>query len=463
MLALPMDLRNPADALEEAMLYHRADRFGFVPLLIRTHDVQVDGHLMPVRPQHTYKLSELPTALRFSASMNDDIWITQNEFFRPNRRLVNLGRITLCFADLDYYKLSQFWHSPQAVAVGVLTHCANTGIPKPNLIIDSGRGLQIKWLIDTLPAAALPRWNTVQRAIGVAFKRFGSDARAQDASRVLRLVGTYNTRSRSRVRVIYADTQTPYSFDMLADALLPFSRQELSEIRAQRAEKKQVQADEKERRSDNEAQTPSGLRPLSIQQLWWDRLSDIRALKHLRVWDAVPVGYRDTFLWLAATALSWVLPPARVRQELAELGREFAGTMPESERIQFLSATLTRAEQAAQGMTIELDGCRIDPRYRFSNAKLIELLQVSPDEQRQLKTIISDEEAKQRHAARERARRAAHRIANEGMTRAEYLEAADIKRVQARKFRDQGWSIRRIAAELGISVGSAAGYCKLTA
>ena len=186
MLALPMDLRHPADPVEEAMLYHRTDRFGFVPLLTRTHDVQVDGHPMPVRPQRAYKLCELPEALRFRVSTNDDVWISQNEFFMPNRRLVNLKRITVCFADLDYYKFNPSWSSTESVASRILAHCDDAGIPRPSLMIDSGRGLQIKWLLDPLPAAALPRWNAVQKAIGAAFETFGSDPRAQDASRVLR-------------------------------------------------------------------------------------------------------------------------------------------------------------------------------------------------------------------------------------------------------------------------------------
>jgi hypothetical protein len=454
-----MDLRHPADPVEEAMLYHRADRFGFVPILTRTHDVDVDGLPLPVRPQRSYALKELPGALRFRVSTNDDVWLSQNEFSRPNRRLVNLGRITVCFSDLDYYKFNPSWNSPEAVAASILAHCADTGIPKPSLMIDSGRGLQIKWLLEPLPAAALPRWNAVQKAIGVAFTSFGSDTRAQDASRVLRLVGTYNTRSESQVRVVYADTTKPYDFDTLANAFLPMTRQELAELRAQRAETRLLPSPSSPDKQTS-SQPASGLRHLSARQLWWDRLADIRTLKQLRRWDVVPEGHRDSFLWLSTVALSWVMPLPWVRQELAELGREFAGSMPAAERLQSLSTTLARAEQAARGETFEMDGQQIDPRYRMSNARLIELLGVTVDEQRHLKTIVSQEEARQRHAARERERRASKRTALTGMTRIEYLESAEMKRQSAKLLRSQGWSLRRIAAELNISVGSVAGYCQ---
>ena len=459
MLALPMDLDHPADPLEEALLYHRIDRFGFVPLLVHTHDVNVDGRLMPVRPQRTYRLDELPEALRVGVSMNSDVWITQNEFFKPNRRLVNLGRLTVCFADLDYYKLSTALARPEAVAAAILAHCEGTGVPKPNLIINSGRGLQIKWLLDPLPAAALPRWNAVQRAIGQSFTAFGSDARAQDASRVLRLVGSYNIRSGLQVRVLYADTTKPYEFESLADAFLPFSRQELAELRAQRAERQQ-HTSRAHRSPHDTAAVPTGLRALSIRQLWWDRLSDLRALMRLRGWATVPEGHRDIILWLAAVALTWVLPLPWLRRELAELGREFGGTLSETERLRCLTATLARAEQAASGHLIEVDGKPLDPRYRLSNARLIDLLQVTPEEERQLKTIVSAGEARRRHAERENARRAAQRTADSGLTRADYLAGAESKRQAARLLRAQAWSYRRIATELDISLGSVAGYCQ---
>jgi hypothetical protein len=45
-----------------------------------------------------------------------------------------------------------------------------------------------------------------------------------------------------------------------------------------------------------------------------------------------------------------------------------------------LSNTLARAEQAAKLETIEVAGQKIDPRYRLSNARLIELLEVKSDE-----------------------------------------------------------------------------------
>lgn len=106
------------------------------------------------------------------------------------------------------------------------------------------------------------------------------------------------------------------------------------------------------------------------------------------------------------------------------------------------------------------DGRTVDSRYRLSNAKLIELLDISRDEERKLKTIVGETESKVRHAARERRRRATKREAAGSRSRSEYLAAAEAKRRAARGLRDKGWTIQEIATELGISVGSAYGYCK---
>ena len=276
---------------------------------------------------------------------------------------------------------------------------------------------------------------------------------------VLRLVGTFNTRSGNIVRVVYANTSQPYSFDTIADAFLPLTRQELNELREQRTAIRLLPSSPAPGKLKTASVVP-GLQQLSVRQLWWDRLADIRKLKQLRGWQDVPMGNRDTFLWLAAVALTWVLPLPWLRQELAELGREFAGSMPEAERLQSLSSTLARAEQAARAETIEVGGHSIDPRYRLSNNRLIELLAITPDEQRQLKTIINKDEAKQRQAARERERRASLRTAAGGMTRLEYQDSVETRRQGARLLRAQGWSYRQIAAELDISLGSVASYCQ---
>ncbi|WP_334170178.1 hypothetical protein [Zoogloea sp.] len=138
----------------------------------------------------------MPTILGM-VDQTRDTWLTQAEFMRPNRRVVNLARVGLLFADLDTYR--QPWaagRTPEQLAAAVLYHCAQEGIPTPSLLVYSGRGIQAKWLLDgTLPRQALPRWNACQRYLVDRLSGLGADPQAKDASRVLRLVSTVNTKS----------------------------------------------------------------------------------------------------------------------------------------------------------------------------------------------------------------------------------------------------------------------------
>ena len=62
----------------------------------------------------------------------------------------------------------------------VLNMLDDKGVPLPSLMLDSGRGLQLKWLLDTaIPRQALPRWNAIQNYLVASLEDFGADARAK--------------------------------------------------------------------------------------------------------------------------------------------------------------------------------------------------------------------------------------------------------------------------------------------
>jgi DNA-binding NarL/FixJ family response regulator len=80
---------------------------------------------------------------------------------------------------------------------------------------------------------------------------------------------------------------------------------------------------------------------------------------------------------------------------------------------------------------------------------MIELLEITPEEERQPNTIISGDERRRRDRGRKkRQRREAGEVE---MTRQEYLTRAVRRRAQARRLAQGGKSLRQIAKELGIS------------
>ena len=313
------------------------------------------------------------------------------------------------------------------------------------MILYSGRGLQAKWLHEgSLPRRALPRWNAVQEHLVDALRPFGADARARDASRVLRLEHTVNSRSGERVEVLWVNEcgghLARYDFELLAREFLPLARAELARRNAGR----------EARRSALRVILGGrhGLRRFSDRQLWWDRLEDLRLLARLRGWhEGNPPGHRDVFLFLAVVAMTWAVEPPLLYQETLALAREFAPTWTREQVHGAAGAAIRRAVARARGGTVEFRGRRLDPRYRFRNPTLIDWLEITPDEERRLTTIIGDGEAGRRDRLRdERRRRGAGAI-----PRAEYEAGARQRRDRARLLRRLGHGQREIAATLGVS------------
>jgi len=388
-----------------------------------------------------------------------DTWISQAEFWAPTRRLLHFMRVGLLFVDLDTYKLPEFAGlSAEAQLEQLLRLCEAQRLPEPSLVIFSGRGLQAKWLLDSaLPARALPRWSLVQHEIGRRLVGLGADANALDASRVLRLVQTVNSRSGEVVRVVH-HSGARYDFDHLADALLPLTRAKLQELRHERAADPEYQKRPATRTKGHltaiDTVALGHLRPFIGAQLAWDRLADLRTLAQLRGWThGAPDGSRDLAVFIGASFLAQAVPNVpRFYDELRVLGREFAPHWTFREVNASASAVVDRMKRMAKGETVEYAGVQVDPRYRWRNDTLIQRFGITPDEERRLATIVSRGEAARRHAAREVLRRQEAGASD----RAGYLESHEQKRATARLMRAQGKSWAEVATELGYKNARAA-------
>ena len=69
--------------VEEVQTFHDSSRGGYFSIL-----ADVNGK----KKQSSYRLSEMPTVLNL-IDTSRDTWISQAEFFQPNRRVVNLARV----------------------------------------------------------------------------------------------------------------------------------------------------------------------------------------------------------------------------------------------------------------------------------------------------------------------------------------------------------------------------------
>lgn len=431
-------------------MYHDSTRSGFFSLLVDSRGG---------KRQSSHRLADLPKVLGV-LDKNVDTWISQAEFIRPNRRVVNLLRLGLLFADLDTYRVPALAsRKPDELAASVLFLCAEAGLPVPSILIYSGRGIQAKWLLEgTLPRQALPRWNACQRYLVDRLAHVGADPMAKDASRVLRTVETVNSKSGEVCRVVHVQSGNDgqpvrYNFEYLAETLLPAARWTIEQQRQEQAEsrtKKKPFLLVPGGKADN-------LRGFSGRQLAWDRLEDLRKLAELR--GGVGEGSRMQHLFwrLNFLLLSGATNSKQMYHEAAALARELDPQW--NSRSKELMTLFSKAKAYEAGERISYAGKDYPPLYTPKNDTLINLFGISTDEQRQLKTIISTSVALER----DRKRHELRRRAAGAVDRKSYLDAAKAKQAQAQILRSEGLSVRAIAKQMGVSVGAISGYLKAPA
>ena len=423
-----LSLFNPAD---EVSLY-QPQIGGFFSLLKRIGPGTVIQHSYPVR--------DLERVLSL-VDVRSDTYVSQAQFWTPFRRVVNVKAVSLVFLDVDCYKASNPWaegRTPEEMAEAFMSFCDSEGIPRPSLIIFSGRGLQPKWLLSSpLPRAALPRWNAVQKSMTERFEQYGADPMARDAARVLRVVQTTNTKSGLVCRVV-ATTQDAdglpvvYGFDFLSEFALPYTRDELEHLR-DRAEGKKVQ---------RRANPANGF---TLQTLNWARLEDLRMLLKLR--GGIEEGMRMTFLMYMMNflALSGQVTLATFFREAACLAAEIDPTW--NCRSEELRTVYAKFKNALAGKKVSVNGIEVTPLYTPRTDTLVNLFRVTSEEMKFMKTLVSEDVRRERdRKSHEVARRAAGVI-----PRDEYEGQADARQERARDLQAQGLSIRKIAAEMGMS------------
>lgn len=163
-------------------------------------------------------------------------------------------------------------------------HIHALGLPDPTVLMSTGRGLAVIWLVDPLPPKATSRWQAAQNALIDLFKSRGADPRCRDVSRITRLPGSTNSKNGTEAKIL-TGSLLRYDFDGLADAIY---------IAAGRPTR--VQLRERQARKEREQQggTPRGLSPRARFEAILRDLDRVR--DHFG--GTIPRGSRNTWLHL---------------------------------------------------------------------------------------------------------------------------------------------------------------------
>lgn len=401
----------------------------------KVHHDQADGYITLAKKtangfkQYHYKHDEL--AEQLSEWLGEDVYFSQNTFYRPQRQIENIRQLRALYADVDCYLLN---YDPEWVIGKIELELVQEKMPDPNLIIHSGRGLVLVWLLEPLPHKALPLWQAMQNHFLEQLKEVGGDPKATDAARIFRVAGSVNSKSGETVQVDYRHNHR-YVLRDIQDEYLP-----------------QVATDKKPKRG----------RPTKIQRLfntyslYHARLMDLTKLIELRNYDVA--GYRENICFLYRYWLCCYTNDTEeaIRQTMT-INLEFREPLPLNE--------VERATRSAERAYYAMNDDEANERaiengypgagYRITNNKIITWLDITDEEQEQLATIISKKERQKRNTAYQRNKRRSQGV----LKRSEYLNTQkDKTALKLAKIKDlmhieKDISNYKLAELLGISEG----------
>ena len=366
-----------------------------------------------------------------------DRYFTVNQF--QGWRTVRLLRsLQACFVDIDG---CTDWP-------GVLDALSELRLPSPSLLVESGRGLHLYWKLQPTPSQALPVWQAVQDELIRKLAPFGADAAARDCARVLRLVGSVNSKNSHVVRGRILSPQA-WTLHELADEVLgPRKMPSAQVVGLERA------------RVKRQASVHQRTGPY---RLWHQRYQDLCLIAEHHAFmrsSGVAEGNRNKLLFLLAVALSWFSSVEGLAEHVHRIAKTYMPSLSAREVVTYTKPIIARAMAARSGDKYEWQGQMKDPRYAFRTDTLRSWLGalITPGLESQLIALGPPKSAGELaaiRAKREKARLARSRV-KEGrysQARTEYSAKATERAQKAQELRKTGLTMQAIADELGVTKG----------
>ena len=362
----------------------------------------------------------------------DNVFISPNTFYIKKRLVRNIRHLRALYIDLDL-DLNRIGKAEAVYKVFILAEEGK--IPRPTLVVDSGRGIHLYWRIQNAPYKALYSWQQLEDYLYNNLKHLWADRLATDAARLLRLPNTINSRNGALCRILYMNNDLTYNMYDLRERFLGYKKES-----SQRKK-------DKNKKGQNKAKITNFFTSYSLHLA---RIDDIETLCQLRNWDMK--GYRNKVLhcWIY-----WNGIYVRDLAQLEKMALEFNNTFLEPLDDQAVSAVVTSCDRAIEGFLEyhkrltnkeSLNSSKSILRgtgYNYRNRTLIDMLDITEEEQRHLKTIIGTNEKYRRNNVRRTPRN------EQGLTPRQQSKQDNIKAVK--QLADQGLKQREIAKELDIT------------
>lgn len=362
------------------------------------------------RPIQTMYEMRMLDAVANAMQSQPDAYISQASFMAKQRKESFLYTIRSVYVDIDCYKLG-VEPDEHLIKLVVAKACA-AGMPEPSYVVGSGRGLYAKWVFDRpIGASKMLEWKLLQSTLLALYRSVGSDPSARDSSRVLRLVGSLNSKAPGRDVRVEFNSNKLYAFDELyrLAGQIEFG----DDKRAQAAARVHINRIANSSKDMQGAcgdlanltlyaarKEPVMMKRMTLQSLYWNRFLDLRTLAMKR--GGVFEGSRDVFLfWMISfLAHAGVISEGNFYEEAGELARTMEGEDFRPLEDGSLSTLVERVRQQRAGLKVEFRGVAFKPLYTPSNEYLVDALSITDDEMTDLKVIMSSAEVQRRRDAK---------------------------------------------------------------
>lgn len=428
--------------------------------------------------QFHYKTEDLLNNIAKAISLDANIYVTPNSFFRPIRKIENIRHLNALYIDIDFYNIDKYKECDHEYMINVIKYeYFESGLlPEPTFTVFTGKGLAYYWLIEPCPVTVLPLWNVVQRYFLETMLEVGGDKKSIDSARVMRLAGSVHTETKKRAKLYVNDEKLIYRLGDIEKNYLPELSPERESIGDRVHKRKHLTPEEffqknqsnkisKMDNNSNEETGPSSkakVKGLYNQlKLHYTRFMDLIKLQELRdgycrnaKGELVKTGDRENMCFLHRYWYNLYSNDVELALESTlEFNQSFRSPLPSDEVILITESAVrgykewlkdeNEPDESKRGKQV---GNRkyIHKGYNYSNKSLIKILNITEDEMRELQTIISPEEKKRRQYLKEKALRR-----NENGLTKKQLEK--MKRFEAiQKLFEQGYKQVEIAQKLNL-------------
>ena len=382
------------------------------------------GHFDPQAKMRNYRLyvNAWNKKLVPFAGMQD-LYITINEFQGP-RKSQNTVALNGLFLDLEspYKHRKEDSINTAKQEQKILDICKINNLPQP-LIVHTGSGMHLHWIFhdkvyckkDTKHENNRHRWKSTIKALQKIFADdFLVDKQACALNQYMRLPGGIHGKTGQMARVLHCGEKV--DFEHMHGLLV-----------------QETPPPPKKTKNIN-VKYLSNKKTFNLN---YDRINDIIKLINMRWQDQVPQGYKNRILFIVASILA--LQYHNYDQVVKETVSILQDKMPDdwiADELHKLDYIKDRM-QLYQSIAEDDD----DPRYSYKNDTIIDLLDITPEEQQKMKTLISSAEKQRRRRQRE----------NWISTNEQKHKEKSDRKQKAREMRELNFTNQQIADCLGVN------------